>query len=322
MLTENWRLKIVLAAEESAGVQVLRALHAAPEAPEIVAVASTTSPEHGRRPLVAQAVDQLGLPLRSPAELQRPTFASWLRDREVDILLNVHSLFVLGADVVAAPRLGSFNLHPGPLPEYAGLNAPSWAIYRGEPRHAVTLHWMDAGIDSGPIVYASSFEIDESDTGLSLTGKCIRHGVPLALRLVADATQDPSSVPARAQDLRQRQYFGHEVPSEGRIFWSASAREIVRFVRAADYMPFTSPWGVPRAKLGNRTVGIAKASLTGESTDQSPGSVASMEPRGSMAVAAADEWVAVHRLWLDGRYVKPADICSAGDQLGDGNATE
>lgn len=321
-MADKRRLKIVLVAEESAGLQVLRALHAAPEAPEIVAVVSATKPERGRRPVVPQAVNHLGLPLRSAAELQRPSFASWLRDRDVDVLLNVHSLFVLGADVVAAPRLGSFNLHPGPLPEYAGLNAPSWAIYRGEPRHAVTLHWMDAGIDSGPIAYESSFEIDETETGLSLTGKCIRHGVPLALRLVADATRDPSSVPARAQDLRRRQYFGQEVPNEGRIVWSARAREIVRFVRAADYIPFTSPWGVPRAKLGNRTVGIAKASLTGKSTDQSPGSVASMGTHGTMTVAAADEWVAVDRLWLDGRYVKPEDIWSTGGELDEGNATK
>jgi methionyl-tRNA formyltransferase len=320
-LTESRRLKIVLVAEESAGVQVLRALHAAREAPELVAIVST-APERGRRPLVAAAAEQLGLVLRPAAELRRLSFASWLRERKVDVLLNVHSLFVLGADIVAAPRLGSFNLHPGPLPEYAGLNAPSWAIYQGETRHAVSLHWMDAGIDSGPIAYESSFEIDERDTGLSLTAKCVRHGVPLVLRLVADATRDPSSVPEHAQDLRRRHYFGRQVPNGGMVVWSAPAREIVRLVRAADYMPFTSPWGVPKAKVGGHTVGIAKASLTGERSDQAPGSVAAMEARGTIAVAAGDEWVAVHRLWVDGRYVKPADICWTGDRLGDGNAAD
>jgi len=314
-VAEKRPLKIVLVAEESAGVQVLRALHGAPEAPEIVAIVSTTAPEHGRRPLVAAAVEQLGLVMRSAAELQRPSFSSWLREREVDVLLNVHSLVVLDADIIAAPRLGSFNLHPGPLPEYAGLNAPSWAIYRDEPRHGVTLHWMDSGVDSGPIAYESSFDIDEGDTGLSLTAKCVRHGVPLTLRLLADATRDPSSVPARAQDLRKRNYFGREVPNGGRIVWSTSAREIVRFVRAADYMPFTSPWGLPRAEVSGHTVGIAKASLTGECSEQRAGTVRAPEGSGAMRVAARDEWVAVQRLWLDGRYVKPADLCWTGNYL-------
>ena len=41
-------------------------------------------------------------------------------------------------------------------PEYAGLNAPSWAIYNGEPAHGVTLHWMEAAIDTGPIAWIVS----------------------------------------------------------------------------------------------------------------------------------------------------------------------
>jgi methionyl-tRNA formyltransferase len=129
-----------------------------------------------------------------------------LRERDVDILLNLHSLVVLGADVVAALRVGSFNLNPGPLPEYAGLNAPSWAIYRGESRHAVSLHWMDAGIDSGPIAYESSFEIDDSDTGLSLTAqvRSQRRSAGSAARRRRRARPDPSSIPARAQDLGRR----------------------------------------------------------------------------------------------------------------------
>jgi methionyl-tRNA formyltransferase len=313
------RLKIVLVAEESAGVQVLRALHEAPEAPEIVAVLTMIGPEERRRPLVAAATEQLGLPLRSASELRRAEFASWLRDNDVDLLLNVHSLFVLEAGVVAAPRVGSFNLHPGPLPEYAGLNAPSWAIYRGETRYGATLHWMDAGIDTGAIAYESAFTIDETETGLSLTAKCVRHGVPLVARLVADGTRDPSSIKALKQDTRRRRYFGREVPNDGNVVWSAHAREIVRLVRAADYMPFKSPWGVPHAQLGGRAVGIARASLTHEHADAPPGTVGRAGRPGAIRVAAADEWIVVHRLWLDGRYVKPAEICSTGDRLRDGS---
>jgi methionyl-tRNA formyltransferase len=86
-------------------------------------------------------------------------------------------------------------------------------------------------------------------------------------------------------------------------------------------MPFTSPWGVPRAELGGYTIGIVKASLTGERTDDPPGSIGAFDPRGGMRVAGGDEWVAVHRLWLDGRYVKPADTCSPGDRFGNPDAT-
>jgi methionyl-tRNA formyltransferase len=305
-------------AEESAGVKALDALRTAPESPEIVAVVTATESQGTRRPLVAAAVAREGLELLPPSTLRTRSFADSISDLDVDLLVNVHSLFVLGPDVVRAPRIGSFNLHPGPLPEYAGLNAPSWAIYKGETTHAVTLHWMEAGIDTGPVAYRASFAIDDADTGLSLTAKCVRHGVPLLWRLVADAARDPSSIPALEQDLGRRRYFGREVPNEGSVIWAAPAREVVRFVRAADYGPFDSPWGIPRARLGGRAIGIAKASLTGEKADQPPGAVGRSLEGGAVMVAAADEWVAVRRMWRDGRSLSPREVCSTGDRFDDG----
>jgi methionyl-tRNA formyltransferase len=311
-------LRVVVVAEESAGAQALDALLVAPASPEIAAVVTATEPEGPQRPLVAAAATRHGLDVIPASTLVGGSFAATIRGLEVDLLLNVHSLFVLGSDIVRAPRIGSFNLHPGPLPEYAGLNTTSWAIYHGETTHAVTLHWMDAGIDSGPVAYRASFAIDDEDTGLSLTAKCARHGVALLLRLVADAALSPSSIPALEQDLRRRRYFGREVPNEGRLVWADSAEQIVRFVRAADYGPFDSPWGTPRARLGNVPVGIAKASLTGEAANESPGTVGTPLEGGGVMVAAADEWVAVHRMWREGRSVSPSELCSPGERLGDG----
>jgi methionyl-tRNA formyltransferase len=305
-------------AEEAAGAQVLKALHAAPEAPEIPAVVTTTEPDGRRRPQVAATAASLGLEVRPASELGTSSFADLIGDLNVDVLLNIHSLVILAPEIVRAPRIGSFNLHPGPLPRFAGLNAPSWAIYEGQTTHGVTLHWMDDGIDTGAIAYHASFAIEDSDTGLSLTAKCVRHGVPLVLRLVADATRDPHSVPAAAQDLNSRRYFGREIPNAGNVVWSVGADEVVRFIRAADYSPFDSPWGIPQARHGSRPVGIAKASLTGEPTHEVPGMVGKALPRGAMAIATADEWVAVRRMWQDGRYVVPSEVCASGDRLGDG----
>jgi methionyl-tRNA formyltransferase len=317
-VTRYAHLRVALVAEEAAGAQVLTALHGAPEAPEIAAVFTTSESDGRRRPQVAAAAGNLGLDIRPASELGTTSFAERIRDLEVDLLLNVHSLVVLGPEIVRAARIGSFNLHPGPLPQFAGLNAPSWAIYEGQTSHGVTLHWMDAGIDTGAIAYDASFAIEDSDTGLSLTAKCVRHGVPLVLRLVADATRDPHSIPAVAQDRTIRRYFGRQAPNAGNVVWSVRADEVVRLIRAADYSPFDSPWGIPRARLGNQSVGIAKASLTGEPTHELPGTVGQALPSGASAVATADEWVAVRRIWHKGRYIAPREVCSPGDRLGDG----
>jgi methionyl-tRNA formyltransferase len=307
-------VNVLLVAEEAAGIQVLRALASTPN--RIVGVL-TAPPTRGGGATVAAAAAQLGLATLPSERVKTAELADWMRGQEVDLLLNVHSLYIVHADVVAAPRIGSFNLHPGPLPHYAGLNAPSWAIYHGESEHAVTVHWMEPGVDTGAIAYEAWFPIDPADTGLSLSVKCVRQGLPLVTSLLETAARDPASIPARPQELaRRRVYLARDVPNDGRLSWSEPARRIVDFVRAADYSPFPSPWGHPRARLGETELGIAKASPTGIPADAPPGTV-EVRGGGEPQVAAADEWVAVHRLQVDGKYVGAGELLQPGQRLAD-----
>jgi methionyl-tRNA formyltransferase len=181
----------------------------------------------------------------------------------------------------------------------------------------VTLHWMDAAVDTGAVAYSASFPVDEEETGLSLTAKSVRNGVPLISRLLADAVREPSSIPVLEQDLAKRRYFGREAPNDGDLAWDKPAADVVRFVRAADYSPFESPWGTPQSWLGGEAVGIAKATLTAEAANAPPGAVGRVLGGGAVTVAAADEWVAVRRVWRAGSYARPGEICFPGDRFTD-----
>jgi len=227
----------------------------------------------------------------------------------------VHSLHVVRKEVLAAPTIGAFNLHPGPLPRYPGLNAVSWAIFRGEQTHGVTVHWMDPGIDTGDIAFQSNFAIDPDDTALSLSFKCVREGTALMLRLLETATADPEAIPRLKQDLAGREYFGREVPSEGWISWSWPASKVVNFVRACDYMPFASPWGQPRTRRGVQELALVKATLTGLSCQDSPGTVGRVADSG-VFIACQDEWVLAQKLRIDGKYVPAREVLHPGDILG------
>jgi methionyl-tRNA formyltransferase len=308
-------LNVLLAAEESAGIQVLRALARSPH--RTVAVL-TTEPTRGGGATVASVAEKLGVPVLPSERVRDRELGRFVRDEAVDLFLNVHSLYLVHPDVVRAPRIGAFNLHPGPLPGYAGLNAPSWAIYNGERRHAVTLHWMEPEIDTGPIAFAAEFELGPDETGLSVSAKCVRHGVPLVERLLAVAAMDPAAIPRIEQDPSRRRYFGRaEVPDGGRIVWSRPARRVVDLVRACDYFPFPSPWGQPAARLGERELAVLKSSRAGEPADAPPGTVRAADG-GAVAVATGDEWILVHRVQLDGAARPAADVLTPGDRLSDG----
>jgi methionyl-tRNA formyltransferase len=233
--------------EESAGIQTLKALTGSGH--RIVAVMASESKNNNGLANLWETSERLGYRTWQSKLVKDPRFADEVRAAEVDVILNIHSLFIINKEVVSAPRIGCFNMHPGPLPRYAGLNAVSWAIYRGETSHGVTIHKMEPGIDTGPIVYQEFFDIDDADTGFTLSARCIRSGMPLVLRLMEAASIDPAAIPLTPQDLTKREYFGREIPHDGKLLWSLPARKIVNFVRACDFFPFPSPWGHPQTIL-------------------------------------------------------------------------
>jgi len=251
-----------------------------------------------------------------PAKLVKdPALAEQIRSRQVDILLNVHSLYIIDKEVVSAPRYGAFNLHPGPLPSYAGLNTISWALYRGEKTHGVTIHKMEPEIDTGPIVYQSSFPISEEDNALSLSFKSVKEGLQLMMKLLDVASADPEKIPLVPQDLSRWEYFGGGVPQGGELCWSSPAEEIINFIRACDYYPFRSPWGHPRTWLRDQELAVVKGARTGLSCEVAPGTVGRSADSG-MLVATADEWVVVRKLKVGDKHVKAAEVLSTGNRLG------
>jgi len=305
-------MNVVLAAEESAGLQMLRAL--AQRKDRVVAVFTTPPEPNSARVSLWNAARDLGFETLPAEQVRNSSLAQWLRAEDVDIFLNVHSLHVIHEAVLTAPKLGAFNLHPGPLPRYAGLNAVSWAIFRGEQNHGVTVHWIHPEIDGGPIAYQSWFPLEAEDTALSLSLKCVREGIPLMLRLLDVAATQPEKIPSIPQDPALRQYFGREVPEQGRISWAWSASKIINFVRACDYFPFPSPWGYPRARLGVQEFALVKAHRTGLGCDVSPGTVGASTDSG-VYVACRDEWVLASKLHIAGRYLPATEILRSGDRL-------
>lgn len=309
-------MNVVLAAEESAGLEILRILAASKH--KVVGVLAAPPKTGTAKVSVWNVAQSFGYATWPAALVKDPGLAERLRSQQVDILLNVHSLYIIDKDVLAAPKLGSFNLHPGPLPRYAGLNTVSWALFRGEQNYGVTVHKMDPEIDAGPIVYQSHFAIESEDSALTLSLKCAREGVALLSQLLQVAEADGANIPLTPQDLARREYFGKEIPEQGRLSWSWPARKVLNFVRACDYFPFVSPWGHPRTRIGMQEFALVKASRTGLACQASPGTVGDTTDCG-VYVACADEWILANKLLVNGKYLPAAEVLRSGDCLAVGS---
>ncbi len=132
--------------------------------------------------------------------LEDPDFRAFLSAARIDIAIQ-GGVGILSPETIAIPRLGILNAHPGRLPGYRGRNCPEWALDNGEPIW-VTAHWIDSGLDTGPVVCESRYDFPATWTyeqiRASLYAHCART-LAAALDQVVDAVRDGRSIPGAAQ---------------------------------------------------------------------------------------------------------------------------
>jgi methionyl-tRNA formyltransferase len=88
----------------------------------------------------------------------------------------------------------------------------------------------------------------------------------------------------------------------------------VDFVRACDYTPFPSPWGLPRCEVRGLELGVPRASIERAPAPAAPGTVAHAG-EGAVLIAAADAWVRVAEVEVEGRRLAAADVLHDGETL-------
>lgn len=294
------KLNVVLAADFAGGAQTLRTLMNSGH--RVIAVLCPC----GKRVFgtVSEAAQKHSIPTIPGSLVKQGAFAEFIRQNRIDLLINSLSPYVICDEVLAAPRIGSFNLHPSLLPRYGGITPASWVLYNGERWHGCTLHWMTAEVDAGPIAYQSRFEVDHADTPVTLLRKAIQHGSSMLLELLAAASNDPNGIPKQPQDLSKRSYYTKAtLPRDPWLCWEDPAAYNLGHVRACDYWPFDlpAPWRSLKAEINGKTVEVMKMELdtVGQYPVVEPGTV---EPHTSgIRIACGWQWLLITKVRYEGK---------------------
>jgi phosphoribosylglycinamide formyltransferase 1 len=128
---------------------------------EIVAVASSRAGapglERARAAGVESAVfalaDHAGRPARDRA------LGDWLEERRVGLVVLAGFMELLTPELVRRFAGRVVNVHPALLPAFPGVGAMEQALEHGVKVMGVTVHFVDEGVDTGPIVLQESFEL-------------------------------------------------------------------------------------------------------------------------------------------------------------------
>ncbi|TMH42403.1 MAG: formyltransferase [Betaproteobacteria bacterium] len=166
----------------------------------------------------------------TPDDPNAPEIVETIRGLRPDFVFSFYYRLMLGAQVLAIPARGAFNMHGSLLPKYRGRAPVNWAIIHGETETGATLHEMVEKPDAGRIVDQEAVAILPDELAVevfrNVTGAAER-----VLRRSLPKLVDGSAV-LRAQDLSRGGYFGGRRPEDGRIDWSAPAKRVHDLVRA------------------------------------------------------------------------------------------
>jgi phosphoribosylglycinamide formyltransferase-1 len=88
--------------------------------------------------------------------------AHWLTEREVELVVLAGYMQLLGTDFLARFPDAVINVHPALLPAFPGLDAVGQALAYGVKVFGVTVHFVDEGVDSGPVILQRALELPEA----------------------------------------------------------------------------------------------------------------------------------------------------------------
>jgi methionyl-tRNA formyltransferase len=103
---------------------------------------------------------------------------------EPDLLVSAFFNQRLHAAALALPAFGCVNIHPSLLPEGKGVDPVFQALLHDEPQLGVTVHYMNAGLDDGPIVSQRSLERRPGSSVFATTSLLYREGAELLVSAV------------------------------------------------------------------------------------------------------------------------------------------
>jgi methionyl-tRNA formyltransferase len=220
--------------------------------------------------------------LTQPPQAEAGSFAADLHAIRPDLFVVWHYSMVLPPVVLQIPPLGAVNVHGGLLPDYRGAHVLQWAIVNGERETGVTLHYVDEGIDTGPIIAEVRVSIGERDDAASLSASLQAEGLRLLGEHWAAITSGTAAATPQSGGGR---YWPLRTPADGVIDWNQPAVGIRNLVRA-----LVPPWPGATTLLGGTEIVVDRAEVVDASG--APGTVIAVD-RDRIVVAAGEGAIAI-----------------------------
>jgi methionyl-tRNA formyltransferase len=278
------RLKVILMGSGALACPLLEGILAAGR-DDVVAVATQPDRAGGRglqdmtcalKPL---AVGH-GLPVFAPDDASEPAFVAQLAALKPDVIVVASYGQFLKKDLLAAPRLGTINVHPSRLPKYRGASPIQWALANGDRETGVSVLYVTPKMDAGDLLAQERFSISPEDTFGTLEPKLAALGTELLLRVLDEFRAGRTQ--GTPQDESQVTFARKLEKEDGRVDWSLPAETIRNRLRGF------APWpGTYTFLPGGALLKIHEAKTESGAAGAAPGTILEATGAGPLIATGA-----------------------------------
>lgn len=225
-------MKIIFMGTPDFAVAALDALCAAGQNVILAVTQPDRQKGRGRKVIqtpVSACAQKWGVPVFQPVRIREPEAVEKIRSLQPDLIIVAAFGQILPQELLDIPRLGCVNIHASLLPALRGAAPIQWAVINGDAESGVTLMQMNAGLDTGDILFQEKVAIGPQETGESLYEKLAELGGQMIVRyLPAIESGNISPVP---QDDDRSSYAPMLRKEMGEIDWTMPAAQIERRLR-------------------------------------------------------------------------------------------
>ena len=308
-------MQIVFMGTPDFAVGALEALIA--QGHEITAVVTQPDKAKGRSgqlqfPPVKECAVKHGIPVFQPRRIKTPEAMEELKKYPADVYIVAAFGQILSQEILDLPKYGCLNIHASLLPKYRGASPIQRVIIDGEtvvnarsgfsdlqPRaclgqskYGVTIMQMNAGLDTGDMLYQKKIPITSEDTFETLHDKLMVLGgeaITEALPLLEAGKLTPEK-----QDDAKTCYAALITKEMGRLDFTKTAAELDRLIRGL------TPWPSAYTFYRGKQLKIWKAIPMVMAHREAPGTILTVN-KDSFEVAASEGGLKVMELQLEGK---------------------